>query len=303
LPPASDSVRRARPLLGTFVDIMVAHAAAAQMHAAVEAAFAGVATVHRLMSFHEVTSDVARLNREASARPIEVHSWTYQVLATALELHERSAGVFDIAVAPALQHLGLLPRADGERKSVSPRVTARAIALLPGRRVRFEHPATRIDLGGIAKGFAVDRAIEILKSSGIPSALVNAGGDLAAFGPQGETINIRDPRNPHRLMLRVKLANAALACSGQSFDPFRSAQAREPAVVDPSTGQPARTAQGAVVRAPTCTIADALTKVVMLAGTAAGDLLDHYRASALIVPAAGDIRITQGLQGDLYLAA
>ena len=286
------------------MEITVANAPAAQMHAAVEAAFAAVGTVHRLMSFHDSASDVSRLNREAWTRSVEVHAWTYRVLKTAIDLHDRSAGIFDVTVALALQDLGLLPRANGERKSASPRVTrARAIALLSSRRIRFTHPATRIDLGGIAKGFAVDRAVEVLKSCGMPSGLVNAGGDLAAFGPHGETIDIRDPHNPSRLMLRINVANAAFACSGRSFDLFRSAQTLAPAVIDPATGQPAGAVQGAVVRASTCTIADALTKVVMLAGTAAGALLDHYRASAVLVPAAGAIRITQGLQSDLCLAA
>src|ERR1700730_4713413 len=106
---AHASTRRARPLLGTFVEIAVAGATIPAMQAAVEAAFAAVATVHRLMSFHEATSDVSRLNRDAWSGAIPVHEWTYQVLDTALDLNRRSDGMFDVAVAPALQKLGLLP--------------------------------------------------------------------------------------------------------------------------------------------------------------------------------------------------
>ncbi len=103
------SIRRARPLLGTFVEIAVAGESPDAAEAAVEAAFSAVAAVHRLMSFHETDSDVSRLNRGAASDAVRVHDWTYQVLEAARDLHARSGGTFDISVAPALQKLGLLP--------------------------------------------------------------------------------------------------------------------------------------------------------------------------------------------------
>src|SRR5207237_9950879 len=111
---ASDKVRRARPLLGTFVEIEAAGAAKSKMDAAIDAAFEAVAQVHRLMSFHQDDSDVSRLNREAWLRPVKVHAWTFRVLEAAVELHRRSNGIFDIAVAPTLQNMGLLPRLEGD---------------------------------------------------------------------------------------------------------------------------------------------------------------------------------------------
>src|SRR5262244_1716732 len=107
------SIRRARPLLGTFVEIAVAGETFDAAEAAVEAAYSAVATVHRLMSFHEADSDVSRLNRSAVSGAVRVHDWTYQVLEAARDLHGRSAGVFDISVAAALQRLGLLPSVPG----------------------------------------------------------------------------------------------------------------------------------------------------------------------------------------------
>src|SRR5215475_1309523 len=95
---ARASLRRARPLLGTFVEIVVSGAA-----------FAVVARVHRLMSFHDPDSDVSRLNRDAAKGPVAVDPWTFQVLQIAEDLRRRSAGVFDVAVASALQAIGLLP--------------------------------------------------------------------------------------------------------------------------------------------------------------------------------------------------
>src|SRR5262249_60100512 len=108
-----------------------------------------------------------------------------------------------------------------------------AIELLPGDRVRFRHPGLRIDLGGIAKGFAVDRALDVLRDRGMPAGLVNAGGDLAAFGPATETVHIRHPLDPRRLVCGIEIDNQALASSGNRFDPFRSANLSRPAIIDP----------------------------------------------------------------------
>src|SRR5271157_1283879 len=99
--PACGSIRRARPLLGTFVEIAAAGPPRPDMEPAVEAAFATIAKVHRLMSLQELESELSRLNREASSRPVEVHPWTFEVLQAALDLQRRSGGLFDVAAAPA----------------------------------------------------------------------------------------------------------------------------------------------------------------------------------------------------------
>jgi FAD:protein FMN transferase len=304
LPTASNSVRRARPLLGTFVEIAAAGAPQAEMNVAVEAAFRALARVHRLMSFHEVASDVWRLNNHASVKPVCVHPWTLHVLQAAIDLHQRSAGAFDIAVAPVLQEIGVLPRWRNDPPSTAgDRATSEAIDLLPGRRVRFKHPRTRIDLGGIAKGFAVDRAIDVLRCHEIPTGLVNAGGDVAVFGPCPHPIQIRDPRDPGHLMCQVGLSNGAIASSGDYFDPFRSMAAIGATIIDPHNGNPARAIRGATVRAPRCMLADALTKVVMVAGPSAIDILGHYQADALVVSTDGSVQVTGYFEGAECLAA
>ncbi len=300
----SASVRRAQPLLGTFVEISAAGAARSDMEQAIESAFAAVAQVHRLMSFHDPNSDVSRLNRLASAQVVTVHAWTYQVLDKALELHGVSTGMFDITVAPELQRLGLLPHMDDDTRSVSAKTsTSNAIELLPGHCVRFRDPEVMIDLGGIAKGFAVDRATEVLQDCGVARGLVNAGGDLAAFGAQPETIYIRDPRDPSRMLCQVDISNAALASSGSPFGPLHSVGTTGSAVIDPMTQEPVRDIAGATVLAPSCMIADALTKIVMIAGDNADDLLERHQASALLILGSGEIRVTPDWQHAIRPAA
>jgi thiamine biosynthesis lipoprotein len=298
------NARRARPLLGTFVEIAVTDAARIDIDAAIDDAYGAVARAHRLMSFHDPNSDVSRLNREASANVVTVDDWTFQVLESAAELNRRSAGMFDIAVAPALQELGLLPDLEDSAPLISTEPpTAEAIELLDCHCVRFRHPELRIDLGGIAKGFAVDRAVDVLMRHGISGGVVNAGGDLAAFGPVSHRVHIRDPRDPRRSICQVEVRDEALASTGVRFDPLNFAAASGSAVVNPRSGKPVHLIAGATVRTKSCMVADALTKVVMIAGESATAVLDYYQASALFVSADGNLRVTPDWQKAFRLAA
>jgi thiamine biosynthesis lipoprotein len=299
-----NSIRRARPLLGTFVEIAASGAAGGALEPAVEAAFAAVAHVHRLMSFHDAASDVSRLNRQAAASAVAVHAWTYQVLQTAAVMHRESAGVFDITIAPVLQKRGLLPDGDGRADpNTETAGAADAIELLADGRIRYRRSGVRIDLGGIAKGFAVDRAVDVLRAHGVEAGLVNAGGDLAAFGARPELVQLRHPNDAGRSLCQVEIDNAALASSGRLFDPFRSGDVGECAVVDPRTNRQVHAVAGATVRAPSCMIADALTKVAMIAGQQAERPLRRHQASALFVLESGDVWITPDWQNAVRLAA
>src|SRR6266851_1934957 len=179
---SSNVVRRARPLLGTLVEITVGGSTPPRAAPAIEAAFAAVERVHRLMSFHEAASDVSRLNRCAAREPVAVDPWTFAVLRESLELSRISDGAFDVTVGSELVRWELLPPPGEAGPSKGEGAGSWAdLELLPLRRVRFRRPLI-IDLGGIAQGFAVDRAIEPLRTAGMPWAVVNAGGDLRVFG-------------------------------------------------------------------------------------------------------------------------
>ena len=299
-----DSLRRLRPYLGTFVEIAVEGASIAAMEAAVEAAFAAISSVHRLMSFHDFDSDVSRLNRNAFKEATVVHPWTFRVLKTALDLHGRSKGIFDIRMAPALQMLGLLPYHQGDSPISAPSISDNCgIELLSGQHVRFQDCSIRIDLGGIAKGFAVDRAIDSLVSHRMSSGLVNAGGDLAAFGQNGVPVTLRDPRCWSQALCQVELCNASLASSGAAFNPLKSLVASQSTIIDPKTGNPPSAVIGATVCAPSCVLADALTKLVMISGVASLPLLRQLDASALAMSAEGEVYLTPEWKNGAVLAA
>ncbi|MBX9873648.1 MAG: FAD:protein FMN transferase [Beijerinckiaceae bacterium] len=281
-------VRRARPLLGTLVEIAVR--GVQDPDAAIEAAFGAVAGVHAAMSYHDPTSDVSRLNARAHRRPVAVLATTFEVLQSALAWSERTDGAFDVSIAPQLERQGLLPR----RRLGTASGSWRDIECLPGRRIRFRRPM-RIDLGGIAKGYAVDRACAALRARGVGCALVNAGGDLRVVGSTGWPIALRHPAEPgHRVPL-CELADGAIATSAAYFLP-ETASRRARALVDGRT-RTLREWHGSVsVSAATCMAADALTKVVGLMGARAERLLTRERATACIIGIDGTTRIL-GAQG------
>ena len=288
---ASAEIRRARPLLGTFVEITAIGPGPSELETAAEAAFAAIAKVHRLMSFHEPASDVSRLNRAAATRPVRVDAWTWDVIAAALDLNRRSHGAFDIAVAPLLQDAGLLPPTAADRAGDGA-MAGDSIEMLAGRRIRCRGVGMRIGLGGIAKGFAVDRAIAALRARRVTTALVNAGGDLAGFGPKAWTVHIRDPRDPRETIGAIEIRDEALASTGGGFNPTALPLVARTAVFDPRTRVPADKVAGATVRAPSAMLADALTKLVMIDGESTAPLLTQFGASALMVGRDGDIRVT-----------
>lgn len=277
-------VRRARPLLGTLVEVAVR--GATDPEPAIEAAFAAIASVHALMSYHDPASDVSRLNRQAYRRPVAVHPATFEVLQAALVWSQRTDGAFDVSIAPQLERQGLLPR---PRSGVATG-TWRDIECLPGRRVRFRRPL-RIDLGGIAKGYAVDRACAALRREGIVSALVNAGGDLRVIGSTAWSIAVRHPTQPGQCLPLCELADGAIATSAAYFLPDAFGHRRTRALVDGRTRTPREWCGSVSVSAATCAQADALTKVVGLIGVRAESMLLSERATACIIGAAGTARI------------
>jgi thiamine biosynthesis lipoprotein len=278
-------VARMRPLLGTLVEIR-ADGPAARVPGAIAAAFVAVERVQRLMSFHDAGSDVSRINRTPAGREVVVDPETYAVLRHALDLGHRSAGAFDIAVAPSLVSAGFLPRpARGEllpEGADDSENSARFsdLELLPECAVRWRRKGW-IDLGGIAKGFAVDVAVAALRSHGITHGLVNAGGDLRGFGDRPWPIQIRAPEEPKTLFDVGGLRDAAIATSA-GYRGGRAAGSPVDPIVDPGSGNCVAWNASISVVASQCMSADALTKVVRLAPAVLPSLLEHFDAQAVL---------------------
>lgn len=250
--------RRARPLLGTLVDVQ---AEGPDAQAAVAAAFDEIATVHVLLSFHTSDSELQVINRAAPGEQLHVDHRTRVVLCLAATLYDASARAFDCRVGTPEQL-----------------VDTRFPVAFEGD-ILIKQTGASMDLGGIAKGYAVDRAIEVMQAHAIERAVVNAGGDLRHHGARPMTVQVRDPRNAAHVAVTVRLDNAALASStagglgahADSASRIHDAdRARLPALA------------GVTVRAPTCMLADALTKVVLATGDVVHPLLNPYGATVAL---------------------
>jgi thiamine biosynthesis lipoprotein len=280
-------IRRCQPLLGTFVEIHLDGGSDTALQREAGKAFELIRGIQRNMGFHDAESDVTRLNRCAHIAPLRVHPWTWRVLEHASQLSAETGGAFDITVAPQLVQWGYLPR----HNSSTPALQAGAwqqIELLPDCRVRFHQPL-QIDLGGTAKGFAVDKAIDYLASRGIEQATVNAGGDLRMHGPPNQPVVIRDPAQPQAKHHATMMLRPALATSAAYFSRKRIGGARVSPIVHPRTGKPLRSNTSVSVFAPTCMEADALTKAVLLAPRSIWNALLKTRDSlALFLTSTGE---------------
>lgn len=274
--------RRAQPWLGTLVDIQIADALPdAALQAAFSAAFGTIRQIQTLMSFHAADSDIGRYNRAPVGAVLTLDAHTCYVLRASLQLHQASDGLFDIRVASRLAEWNVLPGyAEQTIPDWVPQQTA--FALLPANRVHKLRPDW-LDLGGIAKGYAVDQTIAALQHSGVTSACVNAGGDVRVTGDAAWHFAIRDPEVPQQAAQMLTLHNQALATSGSYFSQTMVQGQPVCALINGRSGQ-AMTDTGSVsVLAAECLWADALTKVVAATQDAQHPCLAQFGAQAFII--------------------
>ncbi len=240
-------LRRARPLLGTLVDIGVPASKGQADQEAMDAAFAAIEAAQACLSRFDADSDVSRFHALACGDSLVLRPVAHEVLSAAHELHMASAGLFDIS-------LGSAP--DGW-------------TLQDGRLIKW-HAAARLDLGGIGKGHAVDLAVQALMHHGCGAGWVNAGGDLRVFGDVDAPVHLRD-EDQGGVRAFATLRDGALATS--AFGPGRQSR------LHGGVASPDRAVCVSVVTAR-CLWADALTKIVACSGNTAHPLLARYGASA-----------------------
>jgi thiamine biosynthesis lipoprotein len=248
--------RRCRPLLGTFVEVSLWGASVPTLRQSTEHAYRAIDAVVASMSFHDQGSELSRLNRTPVGEWINASEALREVLSVALDLQIRSHGQFNVARSASW---GDLCGAGFE---------------ISGDRVRRILPVM-IDLGGIAKGYAVDCAVrEIRRSCRGISGVVNAGGDIQVFGRRGQQVHVRSG-NALRPRLRVvKLKNGAIATSSSGSSLY----------IDIRNRRSLRTAKTATAFADRCVIADALTKVALfMSKREAAEIAAHYDAQVSLL--------------------
>lgn len=276
-----------------------------------EALIAGKAEIARLeqsLSRFLSGSEVSRINESAGIRPVKISNENYEVLSNAIRFSEISDGLFDITIGPLIdlwdyKHATEAPE-EARIQQVLPFVNYCDLLLNPlGKTAKLRKPGQIIDLGGIGKGFASDRFIEILREFGITSAFTNIGGNVSTLGnkPDGSPwcVGIRDPRHNGRLLGAVLVTDKAVVTSGDYERYFIDREGeRRHHILNPITGYPTQSGLISVtIIADRAMTADALSTIVFAAGIERGrELLAVYPGTeAVLVDDCQRVYITRGL--------
>ena len=257
------------------------------------------------MSRYREDSELSRVNREAANGPVEVSDSLFTVLQQALRISELSHGAFDISFGSIGYLYDFRARqqpSDEELAEALAKVNYRSVVLDPSANtVRFLDEGVRLDLGGIAKGYAVDRGIDILKSFGIRHARLSAGGDLRLLGDKrGKPwiVGIRDPRSESRNAMVLPLTNVAVSTSGdyERFF-FDDNNERVHHILSPATGKPAKGAQSVTVLGDDSITTDGLSTAVFVLGAAKGlEMVNRLKGiDAVIIDEQRQVHYSDGL--------
>lgn len=261
--------------------------------------------IDRQMSRYREDSELSRVNREAANGPVEVSDSLFTVLQQALRISELSHGAFDISFGSIGYLYDFRARqqpSDEELAEGLAKVNYRSVVLDPSANtVRFLDEGVRLDLGGIAKGYTVDRGIDILKSFGIRHARLSAGGDLRLLGDKrGKPwiVGIRDPRSESRNAMVLPLTNVAVSTSGdyERFF-FDDNNERVHHILSPATGKPAKGVQSVTILGDDSITTDGLSTAVFVLGAAKGlEMVNRLKGiDAVIIDEQRQVHYSDGL--------
>jgi thiamine biosynthesis lipoprotein len=296
--------QREAAIMGTRVAVELWSEDPALAERAMQAVMDEMRRTDELMSHYKPQSQLSVVNAHAAERPVEVDPTIIEVVARALEFSRLSGGAFDITYASVgylYDYRAHQKPSDAQIELALAGVDYRRVQLdRAARTIRFTAPGVRIDLGGIAKGYAVDRSIETLRKLGIRHAIVNAGGDTRLLGDRRGApwiVGVRDPRNDGALVTRLPLADEAVSTSGDYERYFEADGERYHHILVPGTGKSAREVRSVTILGPDATTTDGLSTSVFVLGVRRGlELVERMPGiEAVIVDAEGRIHHSAGL--------
>lgn len=294
----------ARPMMGTEISVYLWSDDHESGLAALEAVFQETDRIDRLMSTYKDDSEISKINREAAETPVRSGEELYRLISRSLEISELTGGSFDITYDSVGQHYDFRERQrpdDATIESELENIDYHYVRLDDASRtVAFKRNGVRINLGGIAKGYVVERGIEILRSHGIRNAIVTAGGDSRLLGDRRGRpwmVGIRDPREDTEVAISVPLEDEAISTSGDYERYFDEDGVRYHHIIHPGTGIPASGVHSATVFGPDAITTDALSTSVFVMGVDKGlrliATLPDYES--IVIDAEGQVFFSDGL--------
>jgi thiamine biosynthesis lipoprotein len=295
----------ARPMMGTEVSVHLWHEDAGRAEALIDAVFNEAARIDELMSTYKETSRISEVNRDAAERPVYAGNELFGLVRRSLDISVLTRGAFDITFDSVGQHFDfrarMRPSADTvEREKAL--IDYRLVQLDDtAQTIRFLKQGVRINLGGIAKGYVVERCINVLRHAGVTNAIVTAGGDSRMLGDRRGRpfmIGIRDPRDEGKVAISVPLEDEAVSTSGDYERYFDEDGVRYHHIITPSTGTPAHGVHSATVIGPDAVMTDGLSTSVFVMGVDQGlrliaGLPDY---ESIVIDSDGRIYYSDGLE-------
>jgi thiamine biosynthesis lipoprotein len=312
--PQPQLISRAHQTMGTEVRLTVWTADDGAAYDGFAAAFAVFDRLDHLLSVWKPGSDVQRINAAAGGPPVAVSLETIEVLEAAQTVSRWTDGKFDVTFG-ALSDVWRFDHDKDERIPTAAEIDARlplidyrAVVIdAAARTVQIARPGVRVHLGGIGKGYSVDRAVALLRTFGLRDFMIQFGGDLYVAGEAGDgpwRLGINDPRGPaNDSFATVELRDATFSTSGDYERFFIRDGVRYHHILDPDTGQPARGCRSVTIVATRAILADALSTGVFILGAHAGmELVERLPdVEAVIVSADNEVLVSRGLRGALHI--
>lgn len=297
-------LQREEAIMGTAIHVELWCDFRTAGEAAIDAVMAEMHRIDRAMSPHKAASELSLINRDAADRAVPLSSEMFGLLRRALQFSEVSAGAFDVSFAAVGR---LFDYRTGKRPSATELAQAReAVGYrklqlnAKDQTIRFAVPGMCIDLGGFAKGHAVDRACALLRARGITHANVSAGGDSRVMGDRmGRpwSIGVRDPRRPGEVVAVLPLEDTSISTSGDYERYFDENGVRFHHLIDPATGESPQQIRSVTVLGDDGLSTEAFSKMVFVLGLEKGMRLIEAQGDldALVVDAAGVLHYSRGL--------
>jgi FAD:protein FMN transferase len=303
----AETERDVRLKMGSRFEITAVHQDAAHARAAITAAYDEIDRIEALISSWQDGSETSAVNRQAGVAPVVVSEELFNLVRRSLKVSELTDGAFDITFGSVGQlwdftgQESALPDPDRLANAMRSVGSDHIVLDEVARSVHLLHPDTRIGFGAIGKGYAANRAVAVLRSQGIESGVVNAGGDLLVFGRredgEARVIGVADPRDPGQIFAHLRIADLAIVTSGD-YERFTLIGGRRYAhILDPRTGYPVDHTRSVTIVCPDAELADALATAVFVLGPTEGlALVDQLRGiEGFVVDAAGELHTSRSL--------